>query len=116
MDDELKDLFFGAIEHFPLERRDAAQRWLKRRLSSLPLSSPPEQTQRGRTTFRRFACNRSKKDRGDSPALLSGLGSQELRGIYRLIQITTLIAINADLKISIIEFNPKLQFFGGIDG
>jgi hypothetical protein len=44
------------------------------------------------------------------------LGRQELRGIYRLIQITTLTAINADLKIPIIEFDPKLQFFGGIDG
>ncbi|MFZ0624620.1 MAG: hypothetical protein WAM76_21785 [Pseudolabrys sp.] len=32
MDDELKDLFFGAIEHFPLEQRDAAQRWLKKRV------------------------------------------------------------------------------------
>jgi hypothetical protein len=28
MDDELKDLFFDAIDHFPLEQRDAAQRWL----------------------------------------------------------------------------------------
>ena len=44
------------------------------------------------------------------------MGSQELRGIYRFIQITTLTGINADLKTSIIEFNPKLQFFGGIDG
>ena len=26
MDDELKDLFFDAIDHFPLEQRDAAQR------------------------------------------------------------------------------------------
>jgi len=33
----------------------------------------------------RFARNRSKEDRRDSPALLSGLGSQELRGVYRLI-------------------------------
>ena len=31
MDDELKDLFFDAIDHFPLEQRDATQRWLKRR-------------------------------------------------------------------------------------
>ena len=29
MDDELKDLFFDAIEHFPLEQRDTAQRWLE---------------------------------------------------------------------------------------
>ena len=28
MDDELKDLFFDAIDHFPLEQRDAAQRRL----------------------------------------------------------------------------------------
>ncbi|MFY9601862.1 MAG: hypothetical protein WB540_09965 [Pseudolabrys sp.] len=47
--------------------------------------------------------------------MLTGLG-KELRGIYRLIQIATLTAINAGLKVSIIEFNPKLQFFGGIDG
>ena len=32
MDDELKDLFFDAIDHFPLEQRDAAQRWLKKRV------------------------------------------------------------------------------------
>jgi len=32
MDDELKDLFFGAIDHFPLEQRDPAQRWLKKRV------------------------------------------------------------------------------------
>ena len=31
MDDELKDLFFDAIDHFPLEQRDA-QRWLKKRV------------------------------------------------------------------------------------
>jgi hypothetical protein len=31
MDDELKDMFFDAIDHFPLEQRDAAQRWLKKR-------------------------------------------------------------------------------------
>jgi len=49
-------------------------------------------------------------------ALLSGLVGQKIRAIYRLIQITTLTAINADLKTSIIEFNPELQFFGGIDG
>ena len=64
----------------------------------------------------RFACNRSKEDCRDSPALLSGLVGQEIRAIYRLIQITTLTAINADLMTSIIEFNPKLQFFEGIDG
>src|SRR4029450_12986408 len=34
--------------------------------------------------------------RRDYPVLLSGLGSQELRGVYRLIQITALIAVNAD--------------------
>jgi len=28
MDDELKDLFFEATDHVPLEQRDAAQRWL----------------------------------------------------------------------------------------
>jgi hypothetical protein len=28
MDEELKNLFFGAIEHFPLERQVAAQRSL----------------------------------------------------------------------------------------
>src|SRR5262249_16006171 len=64
----------------------------------------------------RFARNRSKEDRRDSPALPSGLGSQDLRGVYRLIQITALIAINADSKISIVKFNPKRQFFWGIDG
>jgi hypothetical protein len=32
MDEELKNLFFGAIEHFPLERQVAAQRWLKERV------------------------------------------------------------------------------------
>ena len=32
MDDELKDLFFDAIDHFPLEQRDAAQRWLNKRV------------------------------------------------------------------------------------
>src|SRR5262245_9461197 len=64
----------------------------------------------------RFGRNRSKEDRRDSPALLSGLGSQELRGVYRVIQITALIAINANSKISIIKFNPKRQFFWGIDG
>ena len=32
MDGELKDLFFDAIEHFPLEQRDTAQRWLKKRV------------------------------------------------------------------------------------
>jgi hypothetical protein len=31
MDDELKDLFFDAIDHFPLEQRDAAQRWIEKR-------------------------------------------------------------------------------------
>ena len=30
MDDELR--FFDAIDHFPLEQRDAAQRWLKKRV------------------------------------------------------------------------------------
>src|SRR5262245_29759264 len=64
----------------------------------------------------RFARNRSKEDRRDSPALLSGLGSQELRDVYRLIQITALIAINADSKISVIKFNPKLEFLWGING
>jgi hypothetical protein len=48
--------------------------------------------------------------------LLSGFGSQELRGFYRLIQITALIAINADLKMPIIEFNPKIQFSGKLYG
>ena len=32
MDDELKNLFFGAIGNFPPERQDAAQRWLKERV------------------------------------------------------------------------------------
>jgi hypothetical protein len=32
MDDELKDLFFDAVDHFPLEQLDAAQRWLKKRV------------------------------------------------------------------------------------
>jgi hypothetical protein len=32
MDEELKDLFFGAIGNFPPERQDAAQRWLKERV------------------------------------------------------------------------------------
>jgi tRNA U34 5-methylaminomethyl-2-thiouridine-forming methyltransferase MnmC len=32
MDEELKNLFFEAIEHFPLERQGAAQRWLKERV------------------------------------------------------------------------------------
>ena len=50
------------------------------------------------------------------PALLSGLGSQELRGVYRLIQITALAAINADSQISIKKFHPEGQFFWGIDG
>jgi hypothetical protein len=31
MDDELKDLFFNAIDHFPLEQRDAAWFWRKLR-------------------------------------------------------------------------------------
>jgi len=48
--------------------------------------------------------------------LLSGFSGQELRGVYRLIQITALIAINADSKISIIKFNPKRQFIWGIYG
>ena len=39
-----------------------------------------------------------------------------MRGIDRLIQITTFTAINVELKISIIEFNPKAHFFGCIDG
>jgi hypothetical protein len=30
MDDELKNLFFDAINNFPPERQDAAQRWLKK--------------------------------------------------------------------------------------
>ena len=40
------------------------------------------------------------------------MGHQELRGVYRLIHITTLIAIDADSKISIIELNPKARLFG----
>jgi hypothetical protein len=32
MDEELKNLFFSAIDNFPLERQDAAQRWLKERV------------------------------------------------------------------------------------
>jgi hypothetical protein len=32
MDKELKDLFFGAIDYFPPDRQDAAQRWLKERV------------------------------------------------------------------------------------
>jgi len=32
MDEELKDLFFGAIGNFPAERQGAAQRWLKERV------------------------------------------------------------------------------------
>ena len=32
MDEELKDLFFGAIGNFSLERQDAAQKWLKARV------------------------------------------------------------------------------------
>ena len=32
MDDELKDLFFDAIDNFPPEHQDAAQRWLKKRV------------------------------------------------------------------------------------
>ena len=59
----------------------------------------------------RFARNRSKEDPRHSLALLSGLGSQELCGVYRLIQITALTAINADSKNSIIKLNPKDQFF-----
>jgi len=43
---------------------------------------------------------------------LSGLGGQELRGVYRFIQITALTAINADSQISIIKFHPKGQFWG----
>jgi len=64
----------------------------------------------------RFARNRSKEDPRHSLALLSGLGSQELCGVYRLIQITALTAINADSKNSIIKLNPKDQFFWGIAG
>jgi len=32
MDDELKELFFDAIDKFPPERQDAAQRWLNERM------------------------------------------------------------------------------------
>ncbi|HMF25797.1 MAG TPA: hypothetical protein VKG24_27225 [Pseudolabrys sp.] len=32
MDEELKKLFFSAIDNFPPERQDAAQRWLKERV------------------------------------------------------------------------------------
>jgi len=32
MDDELKDLFFGAIDNFPPEHQGAAQQWLKERV------------------------------------------------------------------------------------
>jgi hypothetical protein len=32
MDEELKNLFFGAINNFPPERQGAAQRWLKERV------------------------------------------------------------------------------------
>ena len=32
MDEELKDLLFGAIGNFPPERQDAAQRWPKERV------------------------------------------------------------------------------------
>jgi len=32
MDEELKNLFFGAIGNFPVERQGAAQRWLKERV------------------------------------------------------------------------------------
>ena len=39
MDDELKDLFFDAIDHFPLEQRDAAQRWLNNRVVLAKLRS-----------------------------------------------------------------------------
>ena len=46
----------------------------------------------------------------------SGKGYQALRGIYRLVQIATLTAINAELKISILEFNPKAQSFRCIEG
>ena len=45
---------------------------------------------------------------------LSGLGYQALSRIDRLIQVSALAAINTDLKISIIEFNPEV--IGRIDG
>lgn len=32
MDDELKVLFFDAIDFFPPEHQDAAQRWLKKKV------------------------------------------------------------------------------------
>jgi len=32
MDEELRDLFFSAIDSFPPERQTAAQRWLKERV------------------------------------------------------------------------------------
>jgi hypothetical protein len=32
MDDELKELFFDAIDNFPPEQQDAAQRWLNKRV------------------------------------------------------------------------------------
>ena len=32
MDEQLKDLFFGAIGNFPPEHQHAAQRWLKERV------------------------------------------------------------------------------------
>ena len=38
-----------------------------------------------------------------------GLGHQELRGVYRLIHITTLIAIDADPKISIVVFRHEKE-------
>ena len=48
MDDELKDLFFDAIDHFPLEQRDAAQRWLKKRVVLAKVAEQPWPT-RGRS-------------------------------------------------------------------
>ena len=47
---------------------------------------------------------------------LFGQVNQALRGIYRLVQIATLTAINVELKISIIEFDPKAQSFRCIEG
>jgi len=32
MDEELKDLFLGAIDTFPREHQDAAQKWLKEKV------------------------------------------------------------------------------------
>jgi hypothetical protein len=32
MDEDVKSLFFSAIDHFPPERQGAAQRWLKERV------------------------------------------------------------------------------------